>query len=215
MEVHGGEGVQRFFQYIADRTDIALGLFNSGSSGYALAPDEVARIANEIPAVCAMKEGMMEAWRSKAAARARARARHLGVRRHRLQGGVVAAGNRRAPPSWVPPGTSTRRPRSGCSRGTGTSSWDGRLAEAIEYEQATGLGRISEELGPWFTGYPGRPGYFTHWGEAFRHAAFVIGLPIGDYPHSRPPQGILPQAGKDQIRKTLENAGLAKQPAPA
>ena len=29
MEVHGGEGVQRFFQYIADRTDIALGLFNS------------------------------------------------------------------------------------------------------------------------------------------------------------------------------------------
>ena len=67
MEVHGGEGVLRFFQYVADRTDIALGLFNSGSSGYALAPEEVAQIANEIPAVCAMKEGMMEPWRSKAA----------------------------------------------------------------------------------------------------------------------------------------------------
>ena len=25
MEVHGGEGVLRFFQYVADRTDIALG----------------------------------------------------------------------------------------------------------------------------------------------------------------------------------------------
>ena len=49
MEVHGGEGVLRFFQYVADRTDIALGLFNSGSSGYVLAPEEVARIANEIP----------------------------------------------------------------------------------------------------------------------------------------------------------------------
>src|SRR6478609_8002476 len=67
MEVHGGEGVLRFFQYVADRTDIALGLFNSGSSGYALTPEEVALIANEIPAVCAMKEGMMEPWRSKAA----------------------------------------------------------------------------------------------------------------------------------------------------
>lgn len=29
MEVHGGEGVLRFFKYIASRTDIALGMFNS------------------------------------------------------------------------------------------------------------------------------------------------------------------------------------------
>ncbi len=36
MEVHGGEGVLRFFQYVADRTDIALGMFNSPSSGYVL-----------------------------------------------------------------------------------------------------------------------------------------------------------------------------------
>ena len=27
MEVHAGEGVLRFFQYVADRTDIALGMF--------------------------------------------------------------------------------------------------------------------------------------------------------------------------------------------
>ena len=33
MEVHGGEGVLNFFRYIADRTDIALGMFNSPSSG--------------------------------------------------------------------------------------------------------------------------------------------------------------------------------------
>ena len=36
MEVHAGEGVLRFFQYVADRTDIALGMFNSPSSGYVL-----------------------------------------------------------------------------------------------------------------------------------------------------------------------------------
>ena len=40
MEVHGGEGVQRFFQYLADRTDLALGMFNSPSSGYVLTPGE-------------------------------------------------------------------------------------------------------------------------------------------------------------------------------
>ncbi|MCW2659934.1 MAG: dapA 2 [Mycobacterium sp.] len=33
MEAHGGEGVLRFFKYIAARTDIALGMFNSPSSG--------------------------------------------------------------------------------------------------------------------------------------------------------------------------------------
>ena len=57
MEAHGGIGVLRYFQYIADRTDIALGMFNSPSSGYVLTPAESARIYDEIPAVCATKEG--------------------------------------------------------------------------------------------------------------------------------------------------------------
>ncbi len=57
MEAHGGEGVLSFFRYIADRTDIALGMFNSPSSGYVLTPAEGARIYEEIPAVCATKEG--------------------------------------------------------------------------------------------------------------------------------------------------------------
>ena len=57
MEAHGGEGVLNFFRYIADRTDIALGMFNSPSSGYVLTAAESARIAAEIPAVCASKEG--------------------------------------------------------------------------------------------------------------------------------------------------------------
>ena len=57
METHGGEGVLNFFRYIADRTDIALGMFNSPSSGYVLTAQESARIAEEIPAICATKEG--------------------------------------------------------------------------------------------------------------------------------------------------------------
>src|SRR5271170_8266185 len=57
MELHGGEGVLRFFRYISDRTDIALGMFNSPSSGYVLSAQESARIVEAIPAVCATKEG--------------------------------------------------------------------------------------------------------------------------------------------------------------
>ncbi|VBA41865.1 4-hydroxy-tetrahydrodipicolinate synthase [Mycobacterium innocens] len=57
METHGGEGVLRFFKYVAARTDIALGMFNSPSSGYVLTPAESARIYHEVPAVCATKEG--------------------------------------------------------------------------------------------------------------------------------------------------------------
>ena len=49
MEAHGGEGVLNFFRYIADRTDIALGMFNSPSSGYVLTPAEGARISRRDP----------------------------------------------------------------------------------------------------------------------------------------------------------------------
>lgn len=70
--------------------------------------------------------------------------------------------------------------------------------------------RLMSEKGPWWTAYPGRPGYFTHWGEPFRYAASLLGLPTGDYPHSRPPQGILPAEGREEIRAAYENSGLVK-----
>ena len=89
--------------------------------------------------------------------------------------------------------------------------WDGQINEAIRYSAECGLDRLSAEVGSWYTEYPGRPGYFTHWGSAFRYAASVIGLPMGDYPESRPPQGILPEAAKAQIRAAFEHAGLAGQ----
>ena len=65
MELHGGEGVLNFFKYIADRTDIALGMFNSPSSGYVLSAQEGARIVEEIPAVCATKEGSFRPHQSR------------------------------------------------------------------------------------------------------------------------------------------------------
>jgi 4-hydroxy-tetrahydrodipicolinate synthase len=214
MEVHGGEGVLRFFEYVADRTDIALGLFNSSSSGYVLTPQDVALVANEVPAVCAMKEGLCEPWRSKAA---HALAPELVIwecdtivyKAGWLQAGIVG------PAQLGTAGYLHETPEKRILTEYWTLVWDGRLAEAIEHAQQTGLDRISEEVGGWFTRYPGRPDYFTHWGEAFRYAASVVGLPMGDYPHSRPPQAILPEIAKAQIRTTFENAGFAKQLATA
>src|SRR6476619_208902 len=54
MEAHGGEGVLNFFRYIADRTDIALGLFNSPSSGYVLTPAGSATSPSTGRAGCAL-----------------------------------------------------------------------------------------------------------------------------------------------------------------
>src|SRR6185312_14662374 len=65
MELHGGDGVLKFFRYISDRTDIALGMFNSPSSGYVLSADESARIVEAIPAVCATKEGAFRPHQSR------------------------------------------------------------------------------------------------------------------------------------------------------
>jgi 4-hydroxy-tetrahydrodipicolinate synthase len=209
MEVHGGEGVLRFFQYVADRTDIALGMFNSPSSGYVLTPEESARIANAIPAVCATKEGTLEYWRSKAT---HALAPELVIwecdtivyKIGWLQDGIVG------PAQLGTAGYLHETPEKRILTEYWDLIWAGRLPEAIESARRTGLDRISEEVAGWFTKYPGRPDYFTHWGEAFRYAASVIGLPIGDYPHSRPPQAILPDEAKPQIRKAFENAGFAK-----
>src|SRR5207253_10753427 len=56
MEAHGGPGLLEFFRYVAERTDIALGMFTSPSSGVVMTPQECARIFEQIPAVCAIKD---------------------------------------------------------------------------------------------------------------------------------------------------------------
>jgi 4-hydroxy-tetrahydrodipicolinate synthase len=210
MEVHGGEGVLRYFQYVADRTDIALGMFNSPSSGYVLTPEEVARIYEEVPAVCAMKQGVMHYAAS--------------GRIHRLVPGLVLwecdliayrAGWLQAgiicPAQLGTAGYLAETPEKRMLTQYWTLVWEGRLAEAIEHATESGLDRLSTDLNSWYTCYRGRPDYFTHWGEAFRYAASVIGLPTGDYPHSRPPQAILPEEAKVDIKQAFETAGLVRQ----
>ncbi|WP_019926030.1 dihydrodipicolinate synthase family protein [Nocardia sp. BMG111209] len=210
MEVHGGEGTLRFFRYVADRTDIALGMFNSPSSGYVLTPPEIADIYREVPAVCAIKQGTMHY--------AASRAIHdlapglviwecdlIAYRAGWLQQGILG------PAQLGTAGYLQETPEKRLCSEYWELVWAGALDEATRFAEDSGYDRLSAELGPWYTGYPGRPGYFTHWGEAFRYAAGVLGLPLGDYPHSRAPQGLLPEEGKRQIRRAFENAGMARK----
>jgi 4-hydroxy-tetrahydrodipicolinate synthase len=207
MEAHGGEGVLRFFKYIAARTDIALGMFNSPSSGYVLTPVEGARIYDEVPAVCATKEG---SFRPEASRMLHQLAPALAVwecdrtvyRAGWLRAGIVC------PAQLGTAGYLFETPQ----KRLFSEYWDlvlnDKLLEAMDYGRESGLDQFDLDIGSWWTCYPGRSDYFTHWGGAFKYAASVLGLPIGDYPHSRPPQAELPAEAKAQIENAYRRLGL-------
>ena len=209
MEVHGGEGVLRFYQYVAERTDIALGMFNSPSSGYVLTAAEMAEIYREIPAVVAVKEGVMDSVMP--ILELHALAPELVI--WECDGFVYEAG-------WLQDGVvgPAQLGTSGYLFETPDDKWfsryweliaDGQIDEARKWNKEsidrTGMGHF----GGWLTEYPGRAEYFTHWAEAFKLAAAAVGLPVGDYPYSRPPQGVLPEVAREQIRLAYEKAGMA------
>ncbi|HYB36551.1 MAG TPA: dihydrodipicolinate synthase family protein [Mycobacterium sp.] len=210
MEVHGGEGVLRFFRYVSQRTDIALGMFNSPSSGYVLSPAESARIYHEIQAVCATKEG---AFRPASSRLLHEMASGLVIwecdktvyRAGWLRAGIVC------PAQLGTAGYLYETPQ----RRLLTEYWDlvlnDKLVEAMDYGRDSGLDQFEVDLGSWFTCYPERSDYFTHWGGAFKYAASVLGLPVGAYPHSRSPQAELPAAAKAQIEIAYRRLGLLDQ----
>jgi 4-hydroxy-tetrahydrodipicolinate synthase len=210
MELHAGEGVLKFFRYISDRSDIALGMFNSPSSGYVLNAAESARIAEEIPAVCATKEG---AYRPANSRLLHELSPELVVwecdttvyRAGWLRAGVVG------PAQLGTVGYLYETPQRKVLTEYWELIWNDKLVEAMDYAVESGMDQFGAKIVPWFTCYPGRPDYFTHWGGAFKYAASVLGLPIGDYPHSRPPQAELPEQARAQIRDAYRRLGLIAQ----
>lgn len=207
METHAGEGVLRFFEYIADRTDIALGMFNSPSSGYVLTPAEEARIAAAIPAVCATKEG---AFRPGASRMLHELAPELVIwecdttvyRAGWLRDGIVG------PAQLGTAGYLSETPAKPILSRYWDLVWADKLIEAMDFARESGMDQFGLDMGSWFTCYPGRADYFTHWAGAFKYAASLLGLPIGDHPHSRPPQAQLPEEAKAQMRAAYRNFGL-------
>jgi 4-hydroxy-tetrahydrodipicolinate synthase len=60
--------------------------------------------------------------------------------------------------------------------------WSDKLSDAMDYAEKSGLDQFGVDMRSWFTCYPGRPDYFTHWGGAFKYAAAVLGLPMAITP---------------------------------
>jgi 4-hydroxy-tetrahydrodipicolinate synthase len=210
MEVHGGPGMLQFFKYVADRTDIALGMFNSPSSGYEMTPAEVARVAEEIPAMCAIKDPATTPGH--------------GVAVSKLVPGMLVVWDVSSPPAplynagYVQAGL-----QAPCMLGANVyltetpsdkrfTNWfnlvlEGKLEEAIHYYFSANVDGPGAH-GLTYTQVPERPGYWTHWGSAFKYCAQLLGLPVGDYPYSRPPQLRLTDEQKARIKNAYVQSGL-------
>ncbi len=210
MEAHGGPGMLEFFKYVADRTDIALGMFNSPSSGYEMTPAEVALIAEEIPAMCAIKDpattsghgiavsqlipGKLVMWDVSGSPSALYLAGYV---QQGLQGPCILGGM-----AYLTETPSDKR----------YSNWfnlvlEGKLDEAREYYFNANVDGPGAH-GLTYTELPQRPGYLTHFGSAFKYCAQLLGLPVGDYPHSRPPQVRLTDEQKARIKAAYVHSGL-------
>jgi 4-hydroxy-tetrahydrodipicolinate synthase len=208
MEAHGGEGTLEFFKYVASRTDVALGMFNSPCSGFVLSPAEVKRIAVEVPAVCAIKDAAESQL-------------HHGVAVARLAPELVTWG---CDAMEYNAGLLQRGLQGPCQLGAipylaetvsdrRDSTWfglilEGKVAEASEFYYSARVGSPIAHGLCYTSTLPARPGYYTHWGSAFKYAACLLGLPVGDYPHSRAPQLKLSDAQKEQIRNAYVASGL-------
>ncbi len=197
MEAHGGPGMLEFFKYVAERTDIALGMFNSPSSGYVMTAGEIARIADEIPAMCAIKDAAEAGG----------------------QGIAVAAMAPGKLVYWdVFGGTAPPCVLGGMAYLTETptdkryTNWfnlvlEGKLEEAREHYTVTNVDGPGSH-GLYYTQLPERPGYWTHFGSTFKYCAQLVGLPVGDYPYSRPPQLKLTEEQKVRIKTAYVSSGL-------
>lgn len=211
MEVHAGEGVLRFFEYIAERTDIALGMFNSNSSGYVLTAAEMAAIYHKVPAVVAVKEGVMDSFMPSAALHALA----PGLQIWECDFLVYRAG-------WLEQGIVTpaqlgnisylyETPANPWYRQYWELIWEHKIKDAIAYSQESGLEDFFAAFSPLIGSHPKRPGYLTHWGEPVKVAADALGLPVGEYRQSRPPQALFPEDRKAPIRAVYERFGMLGQ----
>lgn len=52
------DGVYRYYRYLADRVDIGICLYNTRPTGYILSPQFIAELAEKIPNICGIKQGM-------------------------------------------------------------------------------------------------------------------------------------------------------------
>ncbi len=207
MEAHGAPGTLDFFRYIADRTDIGLGIFNSPCSGFVMTPAECAMIAKEIPAVCANKDPGPPAHHAMAVSRLAPEIVNWGCDEVEYNAGLLQHGL--ASPCLM--GATPYLSETPSDRRY--SEWfnlilEGKTEEAREQYYRTGVDVPSSHGLSYTSTMPERPGYTTHWSSASKYAASLLGLPVGDYPYSRPPQIKLNDSQKARIKDAYVRSGL-------
>lgn len=203
FECAGKPGVVEYLRYVADRTDMPLGFFNSHATGLVLTPEECVELYRAVPALCGLKNGVFDAEHSLAVHRLApemvlwetddAAGIKLGIPHPGALGSVLYL--------YEKPGR-----RLFCE-------WrelmiEGDFDRADQYASDTGLAAMRATVRH-YQAHPARPGVFTHWGSGFKFGASVLGLPVGDYPHSRPPQTGFPDDLKGAIRDTYAAYGFA------
>ena len=202
-ECAGKPGVLEYLRYVADRTDMPLGYFNSHSTGLVLRPEECVELYRAVPALCGLKNGVFDAEHSLAV--------------HRLAPEMVlweaddAAGIRLGIPHpgalgsvlylYEKPG----QPLFGQWRELMVA---GDFDRADAFARDSGLAAMRATIRN-YQYHPARPDTFTHWGSGFKFGASVLGLPVGDHPHSRPPQTRFPDELKGPIRDAYTAYGFA------
>jgi dihydrodipicolinate synthase/N-acetylneuraminate lyase len=85
----------------------------------------------------------------------------------------------------------------------------GDYEQADKFAEESGLRAMRATIRN-YNYHPARPDTFTHWGAGFKFGASLLGLPVGDYPHSRPPQTAFPDELKGPIRAAYRDAGFLR-----
>jgi 4-hydroxy-tetrahydrodipicolinate synthase len=206
FEARSYESMREVLTYVCARTDIALGLFNTHAAGWILTPDECARLADEFPAICAVKNGMFRPSHSAALHRLAPElviweCDLLAYRGGFLRRGITTAG--------VLGGSAYlyELPDVPLYRDQWALLVGDQLSDAIDHWYESGLDDLVTSLHGAF-GASNVEATYTHWGSAFKAAAAQLGLPVGSYDRSRPPQPPLPDAAKIAIRDAYIAAGL-------
>jgi 4-hydroxy-tetrahydrodipicolinate synthase len=178
-----------------------LGFFNSHSTGLVLTPSECVELYREIPALCGLKNGLLDAQHSLAVHRLAPEmvlweaADEAGIRLGIPHPGALGS----ALYLYEKPGLRL------------FSEWRallmaGDFERADKFAADTGLAAM-KDASRRYQAHPARPGAFTHWGAGFKFGASLLGLPVGDYP-SRPPQTPFPDDLKDPIREAYAASGF-------
>ena len=203
FECSGKPGVYEYLRYVAERTDMPLGYFNSHSTGLVLTPQECVELYREIPALCGLKNGLLDAEHSLAVHRLAPEmvlweaADEAGIRLGIPHPGALGA----ALYLYETPGRLLfREHRELLLQG------DFELAAKFEAESGLQAMRAASRS---YQSHPARAGTFTHWGAGFKFGASVLGLPVGDYSH-RPPQTAFPDELKGPVLAAYRAAGFIR-----